>query len=252
MLNSKKIIVVLPAFNAAKTLAKTAAEIPRDIIDEIILVDDCSLDNTVEISKVLGIKTIIHRENSGYGANQKTCYNEALECGADIVIMLHPDYQYTPRLLVAMASMIAYGEYDSVLASRILGNGALKGGMPLYKYIANRFLTLFQNILMSQKVSEYHSGYRAFSKEVIMSLPLELNSNDFIFDNQMLAQILFAKYKLGEISCPTLYESDSSSISLIPSIRYGLGVIKVSLQYFISSETRYKTRLFRKLHERSK
>ena len=234
MLNKKRICVVMPAYNAEKTLHQTFKEIPNDIVDDIILVDDASIDKTAKVAEKLGIKTIIHPENKGYGANQKTCYKKALTHKADIIIMLHPDYQYTPLLVTAMASMIAYGVYDVVLASRILGKGAVKNGMPLYKYISNRILTLFQNILMSQKVSEYHSGYRAFSSEVIKKLPLKNNSDDFIFDNEMLAQIFKLKFKIGEISCPTKYFPEASSINFSRSMRYGIGVISVSIKYFLN------------------
>ena len=226
--------MVMPAYNAEKTLHQTFKEIPNDIVDDIILVDDASIDKTAKVAEKLGIKTIIHPENKGYGANQKTCYKKALTHKADIIIMLHPDYQYTPLLVTAMASMIAYGVYDVVLASRILGKGAVKNGMPLYKYISNRILTLFQNILMSQKVSEYHSGYRAFSSEVIKKLPLKNNSDDFIFDNEMLAQIFKLKFKIGEISCPTKYFPEASSINFSRSMQYGIGVISVSLKYFLN------------------
>ncbi len=233
MLNKKKIAVVLPAYNAAKTLAPTYNEIPFNIIDEVILVDDQSKDETVTIARELNIDTVVHPENLGYGGNQKTCYREALKRGADIVIMLHPDYQYTPKLLTALAAMIAYGEYDAALASRILGRGAIEGGMPRYKYVANRFLTLMQNLLLGEKFSEYHTGYRAFSREVLETLPLEKNSDDFVFDNEMIAQILHFGFKIGEISCPTRYTLESSSINLSRSIRYGLGVLMVSLKFFI-------------------
>ena len=199
MLNDKRIVVVLPAYNAAKTLEKTWQEIPFEFVDEVVLVDDASRDDTAEEARRLGIKTIVHERNTGYGGNQKTCYRTALSLGADIVIMLHPDYQYTPRLITAMAAMIAYGEFDAVLASRILGVGALKGGMPLYKYMANRVLTLVENLLLGHKLSEYHTGYRAFSREVLETLPLEANSDDFVFDNQMLAQIIWAGFRIGEV-----------------------------------------------------
>lgn len=231
MLNGKKIVVIMPAYNAEKTLEKTYREIPFEIVDDVILVDDASQDRTSEIAREMGIHTVVHIENLGYGANQKTCYRTALALRADIVIMLHPDYQYTPRLVPAMASMIAYGEFDAVLASRILGIGALKGGMPLYKYIANRFLTLFENLLLGHKLSEYHTGYRAFSREVLEKLPLEKNSDDFVFDNQMLAQLIWFGYRIGEVSCPTKYSHDSSSISFRRSVAYGFGVLKTSLQF---------------------
>src|SRR5512133_98752 len=205
MLNGKKIVVVMPAYNAEKTLEMTYAEIPFEIVDDVVLVDDASSDSTSKISRVMGIHTIVHENNLGYGGNQKSCYRAALALGADIVIMVHPDYQYTPKLIPAMASMSAYGEFDAVLASRILGVGALKGGMPLYKYIANRFLTLFENLLLGHKLSEYHTGYRAFSREILEKLPLDNNSDDFVFDNQMLAQIVWFGYRIGEVTCPTKY-----------------------------------------------
>jgi glycosyltransferase involved in cell wall biosynthesis len=229
MLHKKKVIVVLPAYHAEKTLEKTYKEIPFDIVDEVVLVDDHSSDETVKEGKRLGIKHIVvHEKNLGYGGNQKSCYTKALELGADIVVMLHPDYQYTPKLLTAMASMVASGEFDIVLASRILGTGALKGGMPLYKYISNRFLTLVENLLLGYKLSEYHTGYRAFSREVLETLPLVENSNDFIFDNQMLAQGIFFGFRLGEISCPTKYFPEASSIGFMRSVTYGLGVLKTA------------------------
>jgi glycosyltransferase involved in cell wall biosynthesis len=244
MLNGKKVIVVLPAYNAAKTLEPTIDEVPRDVVDDIILVDDQSKDDTVEVSKRLGIKTVVHSKNRGYGGNQKTCYQTALEHGADIVVMLHPDYQYSPKLLAAMASMIAYGEYDCCLGSRILGGTALRGGMPIYKYLFNRFLTLIQNILMTQKMSEYHTGYRAFSSEILKTLPLDRNSEDFLFDNQMIAQIMFFGFRVGEISCPTRYEADSSSISFSRSVKYGVGVLWVSMQYFLQKRLGWDFSLF--------
>ncbi|EKD32210.1 MAG: hypothetical protein ACD_77C00149G0002 [uncultured bacterium] len=231
MINGKKVIVVMPAYNAEKTVIKTYNEIPESIVDDVILVDDNSNDNTAKISHDLGITTILHTENMGYGGNQKTCYKAALGKGADIVIMLHPDYQYTPKLITAMASLISEGLFDCVLGSRILGTGALAGGMPLYKYCANRILTGFQNILLGHKLSEYHTGYRAFSKAILETLPLETNSDDFVFDNQMLAQIIYAKFSIGEITCPTLYFEDASSISPRRAIKYGLGVIATSFEY---------------------
>lgn len=231
MLNNKKIVVVLPAYNAAKTLEMTYKEIPFEFVDDVVLVDDASRDDTAEVAKRLGIRTVVHEQNKGYGGNQKTCYKTALELGADIVIMLHPDYQYTPKLITAMAAMIAFGEFDAVLASRILGVGALKGGMPLYKYIANRFLTLFENILLGHKLSEYHTGYRAFSREVLEALPLEKNSDDFVFDNQMLAQIVWFGFNIGELSCPTKYFEEASSINFRRSVIYGLGVLRTSIQF---------------------
>lgn len=233
MLNGKKVVLVMPAYNAAKTLKRTFNDIPHGYIDEFILVDDKSQDNTVEISKSLGISTYLHQNNRGYGGNQKTCYAKALECGADIVVMLHPDYQYTPKLIPAMVSPIAEGVHDCMLGSRILGKGARTGGMPLYKYIANRFLTLFQNILVNEKLSEYHTGYRSFSKEVLEKLPLEQNSDDFIFDNQMLCQTIYAGFKIGEVTCPTKYEKESSSINFIRSCQYGIGVLQCSIETFL-------------------
>src|SRR5690554_1221772 len=232
MIHNKKIIIVLPAYKAEKTLIDTYNEIPFDIVDEVVLVDDNSPDNTIEVAKSLGIKHIIkHEKNTGYGGNQKTCYNKALELGADIIIMLHPDYQYTPKLIHAMASIIANDVYPVVLGSRILGKGALKGGMPMIKYIANRFLTLIQNIMLNQKLSEYHTGYRAFSSEVLQNIDYMQNSDDFIFDNEMLAQIFYADYEIGELTCPTKYFEDASSINLRRSTIYGLGVLRVSLVY---------------------
>lgn len=235
MLNSKKIVVVLPAYNAAKTLEMTYREIPFEFVDEVVLVDDASRDETAEVARRLGIHTIVHERNKGYGGNQKTCYCKALELGADIVVMLHPDYQYTPRLITAITAMIAYGEFDAVLASRILGIGALKGGMPLYKYVANRFLTLVENILLGHKLSEYHTGYRAFSREILESLPLDANSDDFVFDNQMLAQIVWGGYRIGEVSCPTKYFPEASSINFRRSVKYGLGVLATATQYRLAS-----------------
>lgn len=232
MLHGKQIVVVMPAYHAEKTLDQTYREIPFDIVDEVVLVDDCSRDNTVKKARDLGIKHIIvHEKNMGYGGNQKTCYREALRLGADIVVMLHPDYQYTPRLITAMASMIASGEFDVVLGSRILGVGALKGGMPLYKYISNRFLTLIENILLGYKLSEYHTGYRAFSRELLERLPLHENSDDFVFDNQMLAQAIFFGYRIGEITCPTKYFPEASSINFRRSMVYGLGVLGTALKF---------------------
>lgn len=229
----KKIVVVLPAYNAALTLEKTLREIPMDIVDEVVLVDDFSTDNTVELANSLGVDHVIkHERNSGYGANQKSCYNKALELGADIVIMLHPDYQYTPKLIPSIVNIIAHDElYPVVLASRILGKGALRGGMPLYKYIANRALTLFQNILINQKLSEYHSGYRAFSAEVLRNIKYNDNHDDFIFDNEMLSQIFMAGYEIGEVTCPTKYFEEASSINFSRSMTYGLGVLRVSINY---------------------
>jgi glycosyltransferase involved in cell wall biosynthesis len=231
MLNGKKIVVVLPAYNAAKTLEITYREIPFEFVDDVVLVDDASRDDTAEVARRLGITTVVHETNKGYGGNQKTCYRTALDLGADIVIMLHPDYQYTPKLLTAMAAMIAYGEFDAVLASRILGIGALKGGMPLYKYVSNRLLTLVENLLLGHKLSEYHTGYRAFSREVLERLPLDRNSDDFVFDNQMLAQIVWTGFRIGELSCPTKYFPEASSINFRRSVTYGFGVLGTALQF---------------------
>lgn len=232
MINDRKIVVVMPAYNAAQTLQKTYQEVPRDIVDEVILVDDASGDNTAEVARALGIEHVLkHDKNLGYGGNQKTCYRHALSLNADIVIMVHPDYQYTPKLIRSMASLIAEGVFDCVLGSRILGVGARKGGMPGYKYIANRFLTLVQNLLVGYKLSEYHTGYRAFSSEVLNALPLDLNSDDFIFDNQMLLQVIGRGFAIGEVTCPTRYAADASSIGGLPAVRYGLGVLRESLRY---------------------
>lgn len=233
MLHGRKIVVVLPAYNAEKTLGQTYSEIPFDIVDEVILGNDASRDNTDDQAKKLGITHIVlHPQNKGYGANQKSCYNKALELNADIVIMLHPDYQYTPKLIYAMSSIIATGLYAVVFASRILGKGALKGGMPLYKYIANRVLTFIQNILMRQKLSEYHTGYRAFSSEVLRKINYNANSDDFIFDNEIVAQIFDAGYEIAEVTCPTKYFKEASTINFQRSIKYGLGVLRVSFGYF--------------------
>ena len=235
MIHTKKIVIVLPAYNAEKTLEQTYNEIPFDIVDDIILVDDNSKDNTVEKARELGIKHIIkHEINKGYGGNQKTCYNKALQLDADIVIMLHPDYQYTPKLIHSMAYLIANDVYQVVLGSRILGRGALKGGMPLIKYVANRFLTLTQNILTGQKLSEYHTGYRAFSKEVLNAINYNINSDNFVFDNQMLSQIIFKGYEIAEITCPTKYFKEASSINLKNSTIYAIGVLKTSLIHFLN------------------
>lgn len=235
----------MPAYNAEKTLEKTYAEIPRDIVDIVILTDDCSRDNTIQKAKELGIEEIlVHERNKVYGGNQKTCYNRALELGADIVVMLHPDYQYTPKLIHSMVYVIAEGVYPVVLASRILGKGALKGGMPLIKYVANRCLTLVQNMLLRQKLSEYHTGYRAFSAEVLRNIKYNVDSDDFIFDNEMLAQIFYAGYEIGEITCPTKYFDDASSINLKRSSIYGLGVLRVSAVYRLCKWHLMKSKLF--------
>ncbi len=243
MINGNKLVVVLPAYNAAKTLRSTVAEIP-DIVDVTILVDDGSTDDTVEIARELGLVVYVHDVNYGYGRNQQTCYREALSSGADIVVMVHPDYQYTPSLVTSMAAMIAYGVYDVVLGSRIIGGGALRGGMPVYKYMANRFLTLFQNMLMGAKLSEYHTGYRAFSRAVLTSLPLLENSDDFLFDNQVLAQCSYFGFRIGEVSCPTKYFEEASSINFRRSVRYGLGVVLTSLQYRLQKWGLLRIRIF--------
>lgn len=245
MLLGKKIIVVLPAYNAGKTIAQTIAEIPLDLVDEYVVVDDASTDDTVDIANMLNVKHLIrHDKNKGYGGNQKTCYDKALELDGDIVIMLHPDYQYTPKLIPSMAYLIASGLYPVVIASRILGKGALKGGMPMYKYIANRWLTWIQNLIINQKLSEYHSGYRAFSREVLETVNYRANSDDFIFDNQMLAQIFHAGFEIAEITCPTKYFEDASSINLTRSIKYGLGVLSTSMAYFMQKSGLIKMKMF--------
>lgn len=247
MIDNKKIVVVLPAYNAAKTLEKTYNEIPFDIVDEVILVDDASKDNTSNEAKRIGIKHVIkHDKNKGYGGNQKSCYNKALEIGGDIVVMLHPDYQYSPKLLRSMCYLLADGEYEVVIGSRILGKGALKGGMPIYKYIANRLLTLSQNILMNQKLSEYHTGYRAFTANVLKSINYNINSDDFIFDNQMIAQIFYAKFQIAEITCPTKYFEEASSINFARSSKYGLGVLSVSMAYFLQKIGLGNFKIFKK------
>ncbi len=234
MINNKKIIVIMPAYNAEKTLKQTYEEIYRDFVDEIILVDDHSNDKTLEIARDLGIKTIQHDKNMGYGANQKSCYKSALENGADIVIMLHPDYQYTPKLIPAIASMLAFEEYDTVIASRMLGNSALKGGMPLYKFLANKFLTGFENLCTGEKLSEYHTGFRGFTRKSLENIPYEELSNDFLFDNEILALLMFKGFNIGEISCPTKYFKEASSINFVRSCKYGFGVLKVSLEYLLA------------------
>ena len=246
MLHQKKIVVVMPAYNASKTLEMTYHEIPEDIVDEVILVDDASRDDTAAKARELGIHTIIHPENRGYGGNQKTCYREALSKGADVVVMLHPDYQYSPRLITAMASMVVSGHYDLVLGSRILGGEARKGGMPLYKYVANRFLTLVENLALGVKLSEYHTGFRAFSRPVLETLPLEANSDDFVFDNEMLAQAVYFGFRIGEISCPTKYFDDASSISFKRSVKYGFGVLSTSLKFLLMKWGFVQSPLFRK------
>ena len=244
MLDGLKVAVVLPAYNAGQTLEQTYAEIPMDIVDDVILVDDASTDETAAVAERLGIHTVIHARNGGYGANQKTCYTMALARGADIVVMLHPDYQYTPRLLTAMAGMIASGHYDAVFASRILGGGALSGGMPRYKYVANRLLTAFQNLMMGGKLSEYHTGYRAWSRNVLQQLPLAACSDDFVFDNEMIAQAMFGGFRVGEISCPTKYFPEASSINFRRSCIYGLGVLRTALVYRLCRWRLAKSTLF--------
>ena len=233
MFHGKKIVVVMPAYNAAKTIEMTYREIPLDLVDEVVLTDDASSDETVEVAQRLGLHTIVHEQNRGYGGNQKTCYNAALELGGDVVVMLHPDYQYTPALLAPIIGMITDGPFDAVLGSRILGGSALAGGMPYYKYFSNRFLTATQNFLAGAKLSEYHTGYRAFSREVLASCALEENSDDFVFDNQMLAQIIHAGFAIGEVSCPAAYFEDASSINFRRSVTYGLGVLGTSFQLFL-------------------
>lgn len=244
MINGKKVIVIMPAYNAAKTLEQTYNEIYRDFVDEVILVDDNSQDETREIAKKLGIKTIVHKENKGYGGNQKSCYKAALKSGADIVVMLHPDYQYTPKLIPAIVSMMAFEEYDAVFASRMLGNSALKGGMPLYKFVANKFLTTFENILTNQKLSEYHTGFRGFTADVLRKLPLASCDDDFIFDNEIIALLFYNNYNIGEISCPTKYFKEASSINFARSCKYGLGVLSVSLKYRLA-KLGIKSKIFR-------
>lgn len=245
MINGKKIAVVLPAYNAAKTLEITYNEIDFAVVDDVILVDDLSRDNTVEVARRLGIQHIVeHQKNLGYGGNQKSCYNKALEIGADIVIMLHPDYQYTPLLIPPMAYILANGLYEVALGSRILGKGALKGGMPVYKYIANRMLTFFQNLMMNAKLSEYHTGYRAFTRKVLESVNYNINSDNFVFDNQMLAQIWYQGYEIAEITCPTKYFDDASSINIKNSTIYGLGVLKTSLLFRLNKWKLMKSPIF--------
>ena len=236
MIGDKKVCVVLPAYNAVRTLEATLLEIPSDVVDDVILVDDASTDETVALARRLRLFTVVHDKNKGYGGNQKTCYRTALARGADLVIMLHPDYQYTPKLLLPMASLLTSGFFDVVLGSRILGVGALAGGMPQYKYIANRFLTLFQNLLLGHKLSEYHTGYRGFTREVLESIPLEQNSDDFVFDNQMLSQVIYMGFRVGEISCPTAYFAEASSINFRRSVTYGLGVLRTSLQFRLARD----------------
>jgi glycosyltransferase involved in cell wall biosynthesis len=246
MFRGKKVVVVLPAYNAEQTLEKTYREIPLDLVDEIVLCDDASMDNTVPLARKLGIKHVIaHTSNKGYGANQKSLYSKALELNGDIVVMLHPDYQYTPLLLPAMISIIGNGLYEVVLGSRILGKGALKGGMPMYKYVANRFLTLFQNIMVNAKLSEYHTGYRAFSGKVLREIGYEKNSDDFIFDNEMLSQIIYSGYEIAEVTCPTKYFEEASSINLPRSVKYGIGVLRVSIVHRLSKWGLMNSKLYK-------
>ena len=247
MLNGKKIVVVLPAYNAEKTIKKTYDEIPKDIVDDVVLIDDHSKDRTVEIARSIGLKVFVHDRNKGYGANQKTCYAEALKLGADVVVMLHPDYQYPPKLITPMAGLITSGMFDVVLGSRILGNKALEGGMPVYKYIANRILTLVENNVIGQKLSEYHTGYRAFSRSVLLNLPIMENSDDFIFDNQMLLQVFYFGYRVGEITCPSIYTKESSSINFSRSVVYGFGVLASAFQYMLQKWSLGKWPLFNEM-----
>jgi glycosyltransferase involved in cell wall biosynthesis len=246
MIHKKKVVVVLPAFNAERTLESTYNEIPSDIVDEIILVDDASTDRTVSIAKRLNIRTIVHAKNLGYGGNQKTCYKAALEQGGDIVVMLHPDYQYTPKLISAMAYLLDSGEFDAVLGSRILGGKALSGGMPLYKYVSNRFLTFAQNVLMGAKLSEYHTGYRAFTRTVLETIRTEANSNDFVFDNEMLSQVLYAGFRVGEITCPAKYFSEASSINFMRSMKYGFGCLRTAVQFRLQKMGIVHSAIFKK------
>jgi glycosyltransferase involved in cell wall biosynthesis len=243
MINGQRVVVVMPAYNAAKTLEKTVLELPP-LVDATILVDDRSSDETVQIANALGLQVFVHDKNYGYGRNQQTCYREALATGADIIVMVHPDYQYTPKLVTAMASMIAYGVYDVVLGSRILGGGALRGGMPFYKYVANRFLTAFENIFTGAKLSEYHTGFRAYSKDVLTTLPLLENSDDFVFDNEVLAQTLCFDFRIGEVSCPTLYFTDASSINFSRSVKYGFGVLATTMKCWLQRTGMMHFRIF--------
>lgn len=246
MINNKKLVVVLPAYNAALTLERTYKEIPFDIVDEVVLVDDCSKDNTVEVARQIGIKHVIsHEKNKGYGGNQKTCYDKALSLGADIVVMLHPDYQYTPKLIQSLTYLIANDLYPVAFGSRILGKGALKGGMPMYKYIFNRFLTFSQNVLINQKLSEYHTGYRAFSKEVLVKINYHANSDDFVFDNQMISQIFYAGFDIAEVTCPTKYFPEASSINFSRSMKYGMGVLGTSFVHFFNRMGIMKSEIYK-------
>lgn len=244
MLVQKKVVVVLPAYNAAQTLERTFEDIPFDTVDEVLLVDDASHDETLEVARRLGIRAFLHERNMGYGRNQKTCYTEALKLGADIVVMVHPDYQYSPKIIPALAGLVASGEYEAAIGSRILGGKARQGGMPLYKYLANRFLTLFQNLLLGAKLSEYHTGFRAFSRRVLETLPLWENSDDFVFDNQMLAQVIYFGFPVGEVSCPTRYFPEASSINFPRSVKYGLGVLVTSVKFFLQKRGWGQFRIF--------
>lgn len=246
MIHGKTVTVVLPAYNAERTLQRTVREIPQDIVDDIVLVDDASSDHTSDLAREMGLHVVEHVKNLGYGANQKTCYSEALRRGADVVVMLHPDYQYSPKLLPAMASLVAIDQYDVVLGSRVLSEGALKGGMPLYKYISNRLLTLIENLLLARKLSEYHTGFRAFSREVLETLPLTENSDGFVFDNQMLAQAAFFGFRIGEVSCPAKYFPEASSIDFWPSVGYGLGVLRTAFQFRLNRWGVVRSALFSK------
>jgi glycosyltransferase involved in cell wall biosynthesis len=251
MVNGKKVIVILPAYNAARTLRQTYHEIPQDVVDDIILTDDLSTDDTLLVAADLGIHHILkHDRNSGYGANQKTCYTKALELGADVIIMLHPDYQYTPKLIPSMAHIVASGIYPVVLGSRILGGRAIKGGMPVYKYVSNRILTLFQNLMTGAKLSEYHTGYRAFSADVLRKINFASNSDDFIFDNELLSQIIYAGFEIGEITCPAKYFEEASSINFYRSVKYGKGVVVISLKHFLQRHKIWNFKLYRQPLER--
>lgn len=245
MINNKKVAVIMPAYNAEKTLEQTYNELYKDIVDEIILVDDNSSDKTKEVAKRLGITTIVHDKNKGYGGNQKTCYTAALKTDADIIIMVHPDYQYTPKLVPAMATMIAFDEYDACIASRFIGKGALEGGMPLYKFVANKCLTFIQNLLMGERLTEYHTGFRAFSREVLEKCPLKDCNDDFVFDNEMLALVFYKGFSVGQISCPTKYFPDASSINFMRSCKYGFGCLRVSMLYALAKLGIYKSKIFR-------
>ncbi|MCL4502544.1 MAG: glycosyltransferase family 2 protein [Deltaproteobacteria bacterium] len=244
MLAGKKVLVVMPAYNAARTLERTFQDIPFDVVDEVLLVDDASHDETLEVARRLGIRCFLHERNMGYGRNQKTCYTEALKTGADIVVMVHPDYQYSPKIIPALAGLVASGEYEAAIGSRILGGKARQGGMPAYKYVFNRCLTLFENLLLGAKLSEYHTGFRAFSRKVLESLPLWENSDDFVFDNEMLAQVIFFGFPIGEVSCPTRYFEEASSINFSRSVKYGLGVLATSIKFFLAKRGWAHFRIF--------